>query len=101
MQATLSNGVSMVDPNFLFFFVASPSKTCVHQNVDLKGDDLDGGMGIYKSSQEECQRACEFHTLCRYWTFTLKNWASNCYLKNDASNPVPKEMFVSGPKYCP
>merc|ERR1712087_5728 len=75
-------------------------KTCIQHNVDFQGDDVDAGLGIYKSSQNECQKACQYHTLCQYWTFTLKNWASNCYLKKAASNPVSNAMFVSGSKYC-
>ena len=85
--------------NFEFFFIAHP-KNCIDQNMDLQGDDVDAGMGIHKSSQYECQKACVDHHLCQYWTYTLKNWASNCYLKKAASNPISKPMFVSGSKFC-
>lgn len=74
--------------------------TCFLPNADYYGSDIYAASSV--STAVECQRLCQDHDGCEYFTFVPRD--ERCYLKYDHLSTVSNTWtngFVSGPKYCP
>ena len=71
---------------------------CFRDEIDYPGNDR---KYIYEVTEpEECQKACEKESVCKFWT--LKKFSKTCVLKDKRNighnlNPA----VISGPKKCP
>lgn len=79
---------------------ALPVQGCYYTGVDLPGNDVDK-LETVVPTVEVCQRNCQGHTECEYWTYNTVTLA--CHLKSAAAEgtSVPAEGVISGPKICP
>jgi len=74
-----------------------PSGSCFEQNKDFYGNDV--GSKVV-SDEYDCQKECQNHDSCNYWTWTSHGTFNVCWMKNSDSGRKSKNGAISGPKFC-
>ena len=83
-----------------------PKCLCFEDNTAYYGNNHRFGDENPQKTRLECQRSCEAHPSCQFWTFRKpdpKNVANGglCYLKTKRENVTPNVTdYVSGSKGC-
>jgi len=73
---------------------------CYEYNFDYPGSDLHSLTPWTASSAEDCQRKCEEHSQCQFFTYNFVNPLWNCFLKSSSAGRTSSGKHTSGPKRC-
>ena len=76
---------------------------CYDDRTAYYNHDIPGWSGKQnkRKTPKKCQRSCQNHAKCEFWTFDKKN--KLCYLKTcrgDVRNGLKESKFISGDKDC-
>ena len=83
------------------YFGSPPACACLEDNTAYFGNNALVGSSNPQPSRLACQRSCEDHPDCQYWTWG-KGSPGPCYLKHARENVTPGlESYVSASKSCP
>ncbi|XP_040580977.1 uncharacterized protein [Lepeophtheirus salmonis] len=71
---------------------------CFLEHVNYSGDDIDRIERVF--SAQECQKVCQAHAKCIFWSWNYESQI--CYRKNgnDLRHLRGKQNYISGPRVC-
>jgi len=79
----------------------SGEKPCFDFHHDYPGSDLHKRAAWTASSIDACQRKCQQHSKCQFFSYAYKRPVFNCFLKTSKAGRKASNRHTSGPKTCP
>ena len=83
------------------YFGSPPECKCFEDNTAYFGNNEVTGSDNPQPSRASCQRSCQQHPTCMFWTWGKGEPTGPCYLKSARDNVTPGlSSYVSGTKHC-
>ena len=84
------------------YFGEPPSCYCFEDNTAYFGNNAKVGSDNLQPSRVACQKSCNDHPECEFWTWGKGTPVGPCYLKHTRDNVTPGlDSYISGSKQCP